>query len=192
MADRPADQELRELTGGWWLVALAGVLGVVVGAVVLAKPGHSLAALAVLSGVFILVESILELLHAALAERSGVAALLGVLGVVVGVLLIRHPLRGAGLVGLVIGLWLIALGIVRLVNELSVARRIWSIAVAGIEVIAGVVIVASPHMRYTTLALAVGVSFVANGLALVVLARLLHIVRVAAPELAPDNHRTTG
>ena len=47
-------EELRELTSAWWLMMLLGVVSVAAGLVVLAKPSHGLATLAVVFGVFVL------------------------------------------------------------------------------------------------------------------------------------------
>jgi uncharacterized membrane protein HdeD (DUF308 family) len=45
----------------------------------------------------------------------GMVALLGVLTAIVGVLLIRHPIAGVPAVALLIGIWLITIGVVRFV-----------------------------------------------------------------------------
>jgi uncharacterized membrane protein HdeD (DUF308 family) len=180
-------EDLQALTWAWWLLVLSGVLGVVAGVLVLAKPSNSLATLAVISGVFILVDSIFELLYAVFAEHSGVAALLGVLGVVVGILLIRHPVRGVSTIGLVIGIWLVAVGVIRLARELGAARRTWNLVVAGIEIAAGVVIVASPHIRFSTLALAVGIAFIVNGVGMAAVGWMMRAVRRAGPHLFGDE-----
>jgi hypothetical protein len=56
-----ARPELGEVTWGWWLLVLVGVLGVVAGVIILAKPGSSLQTLAVIAGIFLLVDGIFEL-----------------------------------------------------------------------------------------------------------------------------------
>ena len=118
MSEDALAREVSEVTRSWWLVAVMGVLSVVAGIVVLAKPGDSLATLAVIAGIFILVDGLAELV-AALATRTegrGLVAVLGVLSVVVGLLLIRHPIHGVTAVALLLGLWLVAAGVVRLIG----------------------------------------------------------------------------
>ena len=46
-------EDLHEATWAWWLFMLLG-LGIAAGVIVLAKPGDSLATLAVVAGVFVL------------------------------------------------------------------------------------------------------------------------------------------
>ena len=79
----------------------------------LAKPDHSLRALAVIIGIFVLIDGAVEL-YLSLAGRvedRATAALLAILNVIVGVLLIRHPIAGVQAIALFIGIWLIAVGV---------------------------------------------------------------------------------
>lgn len=190
MSEDALAREVSEVTRSWWLVAVMGVLSVVAGIVVLAKPGDSLATLAVIAGIFILVDGLAELV-AALGTRTegrGLVAVLGVLSVVVGLLLIRHPIHGVTAVALLLGLWLVAAGVVRLIGAFEDpehrGRRIASALVLGV---AGVVIVASPHIGYATLALVAGLGFIAYGLSLLVLGWSLRVVRELARPDAPTR-----
>jgi uncharacterized membrane protein HdeD (DUF308 family) len=192
MSDPPITaKELHEVTAAWWLMLLVGGLSVLTGVIVLAKPSHSLATLAVICGVFVLIDSIFELLTSLFAERGGAAALLGVLGIVIGILLIRHPIHGVLAVALLIGIWLVAIGAIRLVRALTIERRVWNIVVAVIEIVAGIVIVSSPHIGFGTLALLVGIAFMLNGIAVFTLGWTMHALRRIAPTLAPDADPTT-
>lgn len=193
MSQDPLASEVSEVTRTWWLVVLMGLLSVVAGIVVLAKPGDSLATLAVITGIFILVDGLAELI-AALSSRTegrGLVAVLGVLSVVVGLLLIRHPIQGVTAVALLLGVWLVAAAVVRLIGAFEVpehrGRRLLGAAVLGV---AGVVIVASPHIGYATLALVTGLGFIAYGLSLLVLGWGLHVVRGLAEPGGPPGAPT--
>ena len=72
---------------------MVGVLSVIAGAIVLAKPDHSLSVLVIVSGIYIVLSSVLELWSVAFVSRSGTAALFGVLGIVIGILLDPSPDR---------------------------------------------------------------------------------------------------
>ncbi len=170
--------EIREVTWAWWLLLLIGVLSIVAGAIVIAKPSNSLATLAVICGIFILLDSIFELAIAVFSEHGGVAALLGVVGIVIGIILIRHPTHSVLAIALLIGIWLIAIGVIRLVRTLAlIEHRVWNVVVALIEIIAGIVIVSSPNIGYATLAVLVGLGFIINGIAVVVLGWSMFRVR---------------
>jgi uncharacterized membrane protein HdeD (DUF308 family) len=56
MADGLAGNGVPAATGGWWLFVLAGVLSIAAGVIVLFKPGDSLATLAVIAGIFLLID----------------------------------------------------------------------------------------------------------------------------------------
>jgi uncharacterized membrane protein HdeD (DUF308 family) len=168
----PVRAELGEVTWGWWLLVLVGVLGVVAGAIILAKPGSSLPTLAVIAGIFLLVDGIFELAAAFLrsTRNRGLVALMGVLTAVIGVLLIRHPISGVAAVALLIGIWLIAVGVIRIVTAFDeLEHRGWHALAGAVELIAGIVIVANPDIGFATLAILVGIGFILNGVALMVL-----------------------
>ncbi|MFL5885707.1 MAG: HdeD family acid-resistance protein [Thermoleophilaceae bacterium] len=180
--------QLHSATGAWWLVALVGLLSIAAGVIILFKPGDSLATLAVVAGVFLVMDAIVEVLAAitgATASR-GLVALLGVLTLIVGVLLIRHPIQGVAAVALFIGLWLITVGVVRLVEAFETAdhrgRRVFA---ASIEIVAGIVIVSSPNIGFATLALLAGIAFIVNGMGIFSLGWAMREVRHAT--VAPDH-----
>lgn len=191
MADRSfTSGEVRELSGGWWLAVLMGVLSVIAGIVVLAKPSNSLATLAVVFGIFVFVDGIIELVGALIGGSSnrGMLALVGVLSVIAGVLLIRHPLGGVRAVALVLGIWLIADGVVRFIATFDAeGNRLWRIVVALVLVITGIAIVASPHIGYTTLALIGGIGFICYGVGLMLSGWALHVIRHGGLPLT-DEH----
>lgn len=168
----------------WWLAVGLGVLSIIVGAVVLAKPDDSLRAFAVIAGIFILLDGIVELVAAAGRRTSnrGLVVLLGLLNLIVGILLIRHPIAGVQAIALFIGIWLVAAGMIRFVMAFDTkGDRLGRFLIAAIEAIFGIVIIASPHIGFTTLALLVGISFIANGIAIVVFGILLRTVKEPRP-----------
>jgi uncharacterized membrane protein HdeD (DUF308 family) len=172
--------ELRALTTGWWLAALIGALSLVAGIIVILKPSNSLNTLAVVTGIFILVDGIIELIAAVSADTQnrGLLAVIGALSVIAGVLLIRHPLGGVKAVALLLGIWLIAAGVVRFVAAFAAPdHRVWRVCVALILAAFGIVIVSSPHIGYATLALITGVGFICYGLGMLAVGWAMHTIR---------------
>ncbi len=167
MSIESSTADLRAVTSVWWLFVFLGALSIAVGIVIIFKPGNSLATLAVIAGIFVLIDGLLELIGSLMRSTTnrGLAAVVGVLCVVVGILLIRHPTRAVALIGLLIGIWLVTIGVVRFIVAFEEAgSRTAHFIVAAIEVIAGVVIVANPHIGYTGLALLIGIALIANGI----------------------------
>ena len=161
---------MRGLVHAWWLAVSLGVVSVAAGTIVLARPGHSLSVLALVIGIYILFDGVVEL-YIALARRGEdrhMAALIAVLNVIIGILLIRHPFSGVQAIDLSIGIWLIAVGAIRVtIAFYATGDRLARLILAGIEISAGIVIVSIPNIDYATLTLLVGVSFVANGIAII-------------------------
>ena len=176
----PVEEDVRQLTRLWWLVVSLGVLSVVAGGIVIAKPSNSLKALAVVVGIFLLLDGIAELVLAfdRRTGNRGLVALLGLLDLIIGILLIRHPLGGVKALALLLAIWLIAAGVVRVVIAFDThGDRLGRFIVAGIEIVFGIVIVADPNIGYATLAVLVGLAFILNGLGMIaagILLRALH------------------
>lgn len=173
------DEALR-VAGLWWLIGLVGVASVVAGGILVAKPSHSLATLAVIFGIFLLLDGIVELIRSFghEVENRGLAAIIGVLGVIVGVVLIRHPTHAISLIGLIIGIWLVAAGVLRLVGAIVVpGRRVWRLAIAILETAVGIVVVSDPHIGYATLAILLGIWLILNGIGTIIIAFALRAAK---------------
>lgn len=181
---------LLELARAWWLILITGILCIAAGIIVLAAPDISLATLAVVAGVFLLIDGIVDVLGSLSkqAEHRGVLALLGILTVVVGVVLVRHPGTAIVAIALLIGIWLIARGIVHFIEAfLTVDGRAWMLLVAAVELVAGIVIVSAPGIGVATLAILVGIAFILRGILSCVLAFALRNVKKALSEPAAST-----
>ncbi len=182
-------REIRALTWGWWLALLIGALSIVAGVIVILKPSNSLSTLAVILGIFILIDGIFEIVGAILGdtESRGLLAVIGALSVIAGVLLIRHPLGGVRAVALLLGIWLIAAGVVRLISAFAFpGDRIWRIIVALVLGIFGIVIVSAPHIGYATLALIAGICFICYGIGMLAVGWAMRAIRQKGAAIDPD------
>jgi len=152
---------------GWWLLVLIGIVSVVAGGILVAKPSHSLATLSVVFGIFLLIDGIIELASsfARGEENRALSAIFGLLAVVVGILLIRHPTTAVSAIGLIIGISLVAGGVLRLLRVISFGGGIFRFLIALLEIVVGVIIVSDPHIGYATLAILLGIWLIINGLA---------------------------
>lgn len=176
----PVDEDVRRLTRLWWLAVTLGVLSLVAGVIVIVKPSNSLKTLAVVVGIFVLLDGIAEFVLAfdRRTANRGLVALLALLDVVIGILLIRHPVGGVKAIALLLAIWLIAAGVVRLIIAFDThGDRLGRFVVAGIEIVFGIVIVANPNIGFATLAVLVGIAFIVNGLGIIAVGILLRAVR---------------
>jgi uncharacterized membrane protein HdeD (DUF308 family) len=172
MSANVREAEVQELTWGWWLLVSVGLLSILAGVIVLFKPGDSLETLAVIAGIYLLLDGILELVSS-FARRTvnrGMLALLGVLTAIIGVLLIRHPIGGVAAIALLIGIWLIAVGVVRFAMAFEeTEHRGWDAFAGALELLAGIIIIADPTIGFATLAVLVGLGFILNGIGMTAL-----------------------
>jgi uncharacterized membrane protein HdeD (DUF308 family) len=167
----------------WWLFGLVGLISVAAGVIFVAEPSNSIKALAVVFGIFALVDGIIELVmsFSHRTENRGLAALLGVLGIVIGILLLRHTSHAVAAIGLLIGIWLVAAGVVRFMRALvSSAHPVLQVAIALLEIVFGILVVSEPHIGYSTLAIIVGIWLIINGVIAIVMG---FAVRSARSEL---------
>lgn len=171
----------------WLLLAVLGLASVALGALALVDSTVALATLSVITGVLVLVDGVAALFTSiGGAEQMRTASLLvSVVSAVVGVLLIRHPLHAVAAVAIPIGLWLIIAGMIHVVWWFGARRnRAWTLLVAAAEIIAGVVIVASPKVDTDTLALLIGLSFLVRGVLLCLVAIMLAQRKSAVPAVS--------
>ena len=168
----------------YWVWLVSGLVTVGVGVLVLAEPGKSLKALAVITGIYLLLDSALAFVNALGHGNEGreLSAIHGVASLVLGLLLVRHPVESLTAISLFIGFWLLTIGCIRFVAAFrNDEHRAVLAGVAAVQAIAGVVIISSPHIAYGTLALITGIALVLQGALMLVLGWSL---RGRAPEAA--------
>jgi uncharacterized membrane protein HdeD (DUF308 family) len=164
---RPIRSTSLEAALPWGLLVLIGALSVVAGVILLFEPSNSLATLAVIFGILLLFDGIIEFVWSftGAAENRMLAAIVGLLDIIIGIILIRHPFSAVAAIGLVIGLWLVAAGAIRLVRAFVLpGHRLFRLLIAGVELVAGIVIVSDPHIGYGALAVIAGICLIAGGI----------------------------
>lgn len=161
-----SDEEALEVAQLWWLILLLGLASTAAGVIVVLRPSHSLATLAVVFGIFLLIDGITEVVSSFRRDDSrALAAILGVLAIVIGIALIRHPFHGVTAIGLLVGIWLVTAGVIRLVRALAVGvRPLLQALVAVLEIAVGLAIVSDAHIGYTALAVIAGIWLILNGI----------------------------
>lgn len=151
----------------WWVIVAVGLLSAAAGVILVAQPSHSLKTLAVVIGIFVLLHGIVEVVSAfGSTENRGFAAVVGIVGIIVGILLIRHPTHAVAAIGLLIGIWLVVAGVGRLVSSIVLGGPVLlGLCIGVVEVAVGIAVIADPHIGYATLAVLVGIWLIFNGVA---------------------------
>src|ERR1700756_4535136 len=112
----PGVSELEAPGRSWWIALLLGLISVAVGILALAYPGETLATIAIIFGIYLLVAALVSLVLAfGEGERSrGPLLLATAVAGIAGLLVIRHPGGSVQLVALAFGIYLVVVGIMRL------------------------------------------------------------------------------
>lgn len=157
----------------WWLWAVAGLVTLAVGVIVIFEPGNSLKALAVIAGIYCLFDAALAFARviSGNTDSRGMASLHAIVSLVIGLILVRHPINTIAFISILFGIWLLTVGCVWTVAAFSAPNHRALRALVGlVPAIAGAVIIAQPHIGYNTFAIIVGISLALQGLGMLVLA----------------------
>jgi uncharacterized membrane protein HdeD (DUF308 family) len=152
----------------WWLMILFGVISLGVGIFFVVSPHETLATFTVIAGIFLLLDGVLAIIASIFGrgEGRGLLATLGVLSIIAALILIKHPFNALIVFVLIVGIWLIASGVVRLIAAFSDSEgRGGNFAIAFIDIIAGIAILAWPNLSLSTLAVIIGIVLIIRGIA---------------------------
>ena len=155
------------------VLIVAGVLGVIAGILALVYPDITLLALALIAGINLLLLGVLSLVDAFSDDGDTtsrvLAAVLGLLGIMAGLVVMRRPGESLLAVLIVLGIWLVVTGIVDLVRAFANARdRGLRLLAAAFDLVLGGLILALPDVSLKTLALLIGIAFIVRGVLSVV------------------------
>lgn len=143
----------RSAREAWWLYMLQGVLAVFFGILAIFWPSLTLVTLVYLFSAYILAWGLVEMVRGLLGISSGgswwLTLLAGLVGLGVGVYLIRHPHVTFATLILLIGITLIARGIIDFLAALLAdfatgGQRVLLFLVGVAAVVAGIVILLQP------------------------------------------------
>ena len=161
----------------WKWKLVAGLLTIILGAIVLAWPGPTILVASTLFGVYLLLSGLAELFMAFTLPRSAATRVLlfisGALSLVLAILSFRH--FGDGYAVLLLSLWIGigfifqgVSGVAAGASEPDLPGRGWYIVAGIISVIAGLVVLVWPFDSIAVLTLAAGILLVIIGITQVI------------------------
>lgn len=147
----------------------AGLVGLVAGVLALVYPGVTLLALALIAGINLVVLGALSLADAFGGEQDTTArvlcAVMGVLGIIAGLVVMRRPGESLLAIVLILGVWFIVSGLVDAVRAFTTPEdRAFRALAAVADVGLGILILALPDVSLVTLAVLAGIAFIVRGL----------------------------
>jgi uncharacterized membrane protein HdeD (DUF308 family)/predicted flap endonuclease-1-like 5' DNA nuclease len=151
----------------WWLILIEGIAAIIVGILLLANPGSTLAVLVRLLGIYFFVTGILSIISIFIDSTAwGWKLFAGIIGILAGFTIIEYPLWSTLLVPttfvLVIAIFAIIIGLVNLVHAFQGAG--WGKGILGVlSILLGVVLLARPILATISLPLVLGVLGIVGG-----------------------------
>ena len=163
------------LSAGWRLLVVRGVLGIVFGVIAIVWPDITLLALAVLWGVWALVDGVGSFAQAfqpgTEGGRRALLVVMGVIALLAGLFAIFRPFSAAVILAWVIGIWLIVRGVFELFGAFSSRRTLprWLLLVGAVlSLVLGILCVMHPATATFVFVLWLGIVAVAWGIVFLV------------------------
>src|SRR4051794_6081370 len=158
---------LTDVANLWWIAVVSGGISLLVGILVLANLETSLATLSVIVGIYLLIAGMAAILHTFAHHddpRIGPGWLVvGMLSLIAGLVVVRHPEGSVVAVALTIGIYFVVIGALDLAQAILGPRRLMALFKGVLAIAAGTIIIASPDIGVKTLALIIGISLCLQG-----------------------------
>jgi uncharacterized membrane protein HdeD (DUF308 family) len=160
--------DLAGLRSAGWIMIAAGAISIVAGILAIVYPDITLLVLAIFAGVNLIVLSALSLVETFRSDPDSgsraLSAVLGVLGLIAGLVVLRRPGETLLVLVLAIGIWLVVSGAVQFFRAFEeLENRALRLLVAVSEIVLGALLLALPDLSLRTVAVLAGISFLLRG-----------------------------
>jgi len=174
--------EVPAIGRNWWLFVVLGAVCVAVGIMAMVWPDITLLTLGIFAGIFLMIAAVMEIIDAIFGDPGGraLSALLGVITLIAGLICFRRPGESLLAIVIVIGIYLVAEGVFRIVRALgSEGRRWWGVGIGAFDAVVGIVILSWPELGLATLAIFFALSMLVRGIVTIVIGFKLRGLRNA-------------
>ena len=175
----------------WWLFVIYGLAALGIGVFFVVSPHETLSVFTVIAGIVLVVDGVIAVIRAITGEleNRGLLALVGVISVVAGLVLIKHPFQSLVVLALIIGLWFVIVGGIRFVAAFADRQdRLANILLSLLDIVIGIVVLSWPGIGLATIAVIVGIGLIIRGGLFMVAGFELR----AAPRAAPSTPTTAA
>lgn len=173
------EEPVSQLSDIWWVYLLQGIAAIILGLMFLAAPDATLLTLVTFIGVYWLITGVFSLVRV-FVDRSIPwiwSLLIGVVGVLAGVFVLRHPLLSALAVPttlvIIFGVQGLVMGLLELVGGFK-GDGIGSVILGAINILIGLLLLSSPVMAALAVPFVLGVLLLVQGVGLIIWAFRVH------------------
>lgn len=165
----------KEQSSIWWVFLLQGVAGILLGLMLITDPGATLVVVVTFLGFYWLFTGIMALVRV-FVDRSVPwfwSLLIGIIGILAGLVVLRHPLFAAltvpAVIVIVLGIEALIMGVLDIIGGFS-GGGLGSFFLGVINLVIGLLLLASPLTAALAVPLVFGVLLLIQGVALIILA----------------------
>jgi uncharacterized membrane protein HdeD (DUF308 family) len=158
----------------WWLVLLEGIALIIIGLMLLAKPGMTTVIAVQIIGIYWLVGGVFKIISIFLdSSMWGWKLFAGIVGILAGIVILQHPIWSPLVVG---GTLVVILGIEGLIyGGISVFQAFkgagWGVGILGvISILFGILLLANVWVFTFSLPWAIGILSIVGGIVAIVMA----------------------
>ncbi len=159
----------------WWVFLLQGFAGIILGLMLVTQPGATIVALTTFLGFYWLITGLLGLVQV-FVDRSTPwiwSLLSGLVGILAGLFVLRHPLVAALTVPtvfvIILGIQGLAMGVLQIIGGFK-GGGIGPFILGGINVLVGILLLGSPIAAALAVPIVFGVLLLIQGAGLIILA----------------------
>ena len=161
----------------WWMLLLKGILLVVFGILAFSRPGITMTTLVIWFAAYLIVDGILSLTGVFSnwkeKEDKWLVVIEGAIGIFLGWMIYRHPLKFELFIAFLIGFWFIFTGISKIAMAIQLRKEMegegW-LALSGLlSILFGILIYALPGTAITGLIWMIAIFAVSIGILLMIL-----------------------
>jgi uncharacterized membrane protein HdeD (DUF308 family) len=159
----------------WWVFLLQGFAGIIIGLMLITEPGATLVALTTVLGFYWLITGVLALVQVFVDRATPWiwSLLAGLVGILAGLFVLRHPLVAALTVPtvlvIILGIQGLVIGAVQIIGGFK-GGGIGPFMLGAINVLVGVLLLGSPVAAALAVPLVFGVLLLIQGAGLMILA----------------------
>jgi uncharacterized membrane protein HdeD (DUF308 family) len=173
------EEPVSQLSDIWWVYLLQGTAAIILGLMFLAAPDATLLTLITFIGVYWLITGVFSFVRM-FVDRSIPwfwSLLIGIVGVLAGVFVLRHPLLAAVAVPttlvIIFGVQGLVMGVLEIVGGFK-GDGVGSVVLGAINIIIGLLLLSSPVMAALAVPFVLGVLLLVQGVGLMIWAFRAH------------------
>lgn len=160
----------------WWVALIQGIAALIIGVLLLMSPGMTTLVLVQLLGIYWLIDGIISIVRIFTKSTDthwGWLLARGIFGIIVGLVVIQHPIWSTVLIPttivIVMGFYGIVGGIIGLVEGFSGGVKWGVVALGALSLILGIILLFNPLLGATILPIVVGIFAIIFGIIAIIM-----------------------